>query len=360
MNKIFLSIFFLFIVDYTLFGQIDTLIVTDFSKEMWTLDRSGKALPVFDIEKEKSVGLFLTKAPLGTFRICNEGPVSIWVDGKFFKEIDGCHYLSGEEISINYTRDTLFVSCFALDKFSKFSFDEIEFQKTAVTNKITERPRAEPQGFNDFIVIVFLTLTLITALFRRRYPLRFDHIFKGVFTFKRSIYDVINTQFLGGASLFSVLLLSLQGGFVWIYAMNQTDVPNQLATTNSNIFYVWLWNSAIIFFLVVVKWLMLGLFAKLFGFRKNHDFQLFDFMNFLTFFFSLIVAVLMVGFIIDISISMWVVNFKILFSGLLAAFVLWYGTKLVSTIPHQKLLIISYLCATEIIPTIFLMGWFFK
>lgn len=360
MSKIFLSIFFLVIVDYTLFGQMDTLIVTDFSKEMWIVDKSGKALPAFDIEKEKSVGLFLTDTPQRTFRICNNGPISIWIDGKFFKEIDGCQYLSGEEIFANYTRDTLFVNFFALHTFSKFAFEEIKYQKTAVTSETTERPRAESQGFNDFIVIVFLTLILITAFFRRRYPLRFDHIFKGVFTFKRSIYDVINTQFLGGASLFSVLLLSLQGGFVWIYAMNQADLPNQLAATYSNIFYDWFRISAIIFFLVVAKWLMLALFARLFGFRKNHDFQLFDFLNFLTFFLSLIVTILMAGFIIDTSLFMWVVNFEILFSGLLAAFVLWYGIKLVTTIPHQKLLIISYLCATEIIPTIFLMGWFFK
>ncbi|MEP1034439.1 DUF4271 domain-containing protein [Ekhidna sp.] len=343
-------------------AQQDTIVVIDYTKVMVGTDQEGELFPVTSLEKIQQAGFFVNGIPEGIMKICSSNELFIWVDGKLLDVIRDCSFYSPQKFFQNAQSDTIFVSFSSENSLASLKCELVIFEQLMVIRDQIPIHRNLRSEFREFVIIVLLALLFFLGIIVSAYPSRIAYLVEKSFTLKASAYEFVNTGFFTGPSMYVLTFYSLTLAFVGIYldsllSYGVFDKQNTLP----EFFRIWFEISAGIFLLFIVKWLVISIVAGLFRFRDLKNYQLFDFLNFNLVLLTPMLLLLVIDFILNDFSRTWISSgFMLLFPLMLILFVLWFTLKFVNNSPRKKLSIISYLCATEIIPVIILLGWFFK
>lgn len=342
------------------FAQSDTIVVHDYTNVMINVDNDGNAIPAL-LDESKQAGFFINGVPEGQIRICNSEITYIWVDGKLQDRMEpGCKFFDPEDLMSE--RDTAFVSFFSQEVLTSLTCDLIEFQELVVIRDDPKLPREIRDATNEFSITALIVIVLIIGLITIRNPSRVAYILEKSFTFKISSYEFINTNFISVESIQVASLLSVITSFLGIYfdqRLSMGFIPDDSSYTD--FLMNWLQLSVGIFIFILVKWIFISAVARLFHFREINNYQLFDFINFCLFLCIPIFLFTSLDYILNNTHETWIPNaFEFTFPLLLSLYIGWFILKFVNNSPRRKLLIISYLCATEIIPAILIFGWFYE
>lgn len=355
----------LFILSFSFFNayaQQDTIVVTDFTKIMVETDGQGELYPVTSLSEVKQAGFFMNGRSDSPIRVCMPGELFIWVNGKLLDVINECTYYSAEEFFKNADSDTIFVSFSSSSSLVDLKCDQVLFDELLVIKDVASNPREVRSSFKEFTIIALLVMLLLLGIIVSSYPSRISYLFEKSFTLKASAYEFVNTGFFTEASMYILMFYSLALAFAGMYLDSLLNY-GLFADFDSLLEFLlnWFQLAASIFLFFLAKWVVVSVISRLFRFRDLHNFQLFDFLNF-----SLVLLIpsllfLILDFVVNDPSKTWIPSgYIMLFPATLILFVLWFTLKFVNNSPRKKLSIISYLCATEIIPVIVLLGWFFK
>ncbi len=343
-------------------AQKDTIVVTDYTKVMVSTDDDGLLTPVTSLEDVTQAGFFINEISKGTIRICASDELFIWINGKLLDAINDCQLYEPADILSKVEGDTIYFSFSSKKSLADLTCDLVIFEELLVIKDQISVPRDVRSKFNEFTIIALFLLLIILGIIISEYPSRMAYLAEKSFTLKASAYEFVNTSFYSGASMYILCFYSLALAFVGIYldtllGYGLFAITDELAEFMVN----WLKIGSIIFLLFIAKWLVISIVSGLFRFRDLNNFQLFDFLNFNLVLLIPALLFLVLDFVLNDSSQTWISSgFMLLFPIMLILFVAWFTLKFLNNSSRKKLSIISYLCATEIIPVIILLGWFFK
>lgn len=352
----------LFLTGIIVLAQKDTIVVTDYTKVMIVADASGNVSPVTSLDEVDNAGFFLNGRPAGDIRICHTEELFVWVDGQLFDAIDGCVFYAPEVFFERASSDTIYVAFSANKSLAGLSCDLVIFEDLLVVKEDIANAREVSDSFTEFAIVSLLILLMLVGIIGSQFPSRVAYLFEKSLTFKISAYEYINTGFFAAPSMYLMLIYSFALAFVTLYLEGLTHLDLFiLPSSTMGCLLLWLKVGGVIFLLLLVKWAVISVIALLFKFRGLKNFQLFDFLNFNVLLLIPMVLILVLDFVLNHPSDSWVSDgFVLALPISMILFVIWFTLKFVSNSPRRKLIIISYLCATEIIPLILLMGWFYK
>ncbi|WP_420316895.1 DUF4271 domain-containing protein [Ekhidna sp.] len=359
MRSIFLLIFIS--ISSSGFCQQDTIVIIDFTKVLIETNQNKRISPVTSLDQINRAGFFLNGYKNGSIRICNPEPLSIWTNGQLFEIIKGCQFIELENL-MEKEADTVFISLSSQNSLKNLRCELVVFEELKIIKEEISMPRTARDLFQEFLIIGWIILILILGFFIYRFPSRVAYLKNKTFTFKISAYEFINTNFFEGGSIYLTIFYSLGLAFALFY-LNFSLSLDLFNSPISLILFLWSWikTAIVIFGLIVSKWAIVSIVAGLFNFKGLKNYQLFDFLNFQTFLLIPILGLILLDFMFSHSIIGWIsLDAVFLFAGSLILFIIWFTLKFVNNSPRKKLMIISYLCATEIIPAIILLGLFYK
>ena len=335
--------------------------VKDYTGIFITTSESGNTAPVTDYSTIDKAGFFLNEVPEGTLRICNDQELFAWVDGRLVLSTTGCIFIDPKILFERATSDSIYFSFSASPKFENFKCELVIFEDLQVLTDEVSRPRQVRDPFQEFCIIVLLILLLGLGLFASTFPGRLNFFISRTFSLKSSAYQFTNTSFFGRANIAMILLVCLTAAFEIIYIDQKIDAEFAKPLSLGGFSLWWLTITMWLCLFFLGKRILTQAISRLFQMPKLRDWQLFDLVNFSGYFVLVLFIIILWDFILKSQTSTWVNSyFSYYFIGVLLLFALWFIIKFVINSSYQKLLIISYLCATEIIPSILLMVWFLK
>jgi hypothetical protein len=342
------------------FAQADTIVIKDYANIFITVDDEGGIQPVTDYSKIDKAGFFLNKVPEGTLRICNDKELYVWVDGRLILTLIGCEFVNPKLLFQHTDSDSIFFSFSAFPRFENFKCELVEFGDHLIIQDNTAKARQVRDSFNEFSIIIIVILLFCFGLFAMNFHNRLEFFISKTFSLKTFTYQFTNTSFFGRANIFMILILCLTVSFEIIYVNQKNQTDTQLLDLWG---YTVLWLQIsfwiVVFFLA--KNVLTQTVGRLFQMTKLKEWQLFDLVNFSGYFVLILFIIILWDFIIKGQNDSWInLYFSYYFITILFLFVLWFLIKFVINSSYQKLLIISYLCATEIIPSIIIMVWLLK
>ena len=345
------------------FGQSDTVVLKDLTNALLVVNEDGSLDPVSDVGDHNTFGLFVQKTPSRYLRVCSDKEeISLWIDGRFFKSIaDECVAFSSESLFAFSGSDTIYFSMHSTESMEGFRFQEIGINASVVDDSSWLRIRTDSIHLNEYNYVSLMLLMGLLGWLIIKFPNRIKYIIDRAFSLKYSSYELADVRVLSPAGLSFGLFLSLLVGFFHVYfsvAADEGSIEDAHITT---LVVQWITMSGFAFAFLLAKWLIASILSSLFSFGKSFEYQIFDFIN-LTLILSLGLALYFVfDFIFLVRIELlYSHEMKIFISIVFPLTILFLILKFVNNYPHRKLLIITYLCATEIIPAIILIGWFYK
>jgi len=218
-------------------------------------------------------------------------------------------------------------------------------------------PRKDAGQFIPFFIITGLLVLVLISILRRVYSKYFVDFYGFEAFFRNRVREdafmrnsLINPVSLTFYSVHSLLLGLLLLAFVQYYP----DAPSSLTFLKSDrmemLWLNWLLSSALIFVLILLKFMLVSYFGSLFAVRSAQTGHFSDYMQMSLIFFLLVFFFVFVTF-------KWLTGSPIAVSVLLVAtlifsffrvIVLFF--KLMRQTNFRNLHLISYLCATELIP----------
>lgn len=350
------------LISGSLLARQDTLVVTDYGNVLLSTKEDSTLTPITSLSGITQAGFFLVGKPNGQIRICTKKETYVWVEGRLLDRVKGCAYYNPDSFLRLGQKDTVYISFSSDSGLKGLVCEQIVFDNGLVVKDDLTNPRSVRDAFAEFSILALVILCFLIGLIVIANPTRLAYIRQKTFTFKTSTYEFINTGFFSNASINLLIFYATSLGFVGTYLNKLLELgllfdPNNLF----DFFIAWFSLSAIIFLFLVAKWLLLSLVSMLFRFRSLKDFQMFDFLNFNLVVMIFILAFIIIDFIFNPSSLTWISgSFLLIFPLSITLFVIWFTMKFVTNSPRKKLVIISYLCATEIVPVIVLLGNFYK
>lgn len=357
-----LAVILLLVCLRSAFGQKDTIVVADYTKVMVGTDNEGELYPITSLEGALQAGFFLNSIPDGEIRVCNSEELFVWINGQLYDRIEDCKFYTPDELFRYAKLDTIFLAVSSQATLAGLSCDLVIYEELLVIKEEVSVSRKIRDPFSEFTIICLVILVIIIGIISSRYNTRVSYILERTFTFKISAYEFVNTSFYSPASMYLISFYALSLSFVGLY-LDEHLHTGFFGELNNAIDFLWMWIklSALVFSLFVAKWILISIVAQLFHFRGLKNFQLFDYLNFNVVLLVPVIAFLVLDFIVNVPSASWVSQgFLVLFPVILILFIIWFSFKFVNNSPRKKLVIISYLCATEIIPVIILLGFFYK
>ncbi len=342
-------------------GQADTIVVRDYTSIFITTDQNGSTRPVTDYSKINKAGFFLNEVPNGTLKICNDQELFAWVDGRLILNTSGCVFIDPEELFKHSDSDSIFFSFNASPRFENFRCELVIFENLKVVTEEVSKSRQVRNSFHEFCIIVILVLLLGLGLFAGAFQSRLNFFISRTFSLKASAYQFTNTNFFGRANVAMIVLICLTASFEIIYVDQKINSEFLKPLSLAGYTRWWLTISTWLCAFFLGKRLLTQMISRLFQMAKLRDWQLFDLVNFSGYFVLILFIIILWDFILKTQGSSWINSyFSYYFISVLLLFAIWFIIKFVINSTYQKLLIISYLCATEIIPSVLLMVWFLK
>jgi hypothetical protein len=332
-------------------AQPDTLLITDYTKVLFTYDLKDGLEPVTEIEAEKQLSFFFRGQDKGFLKIKNNFPFHVWLDDRLFNKYSN-EALIESDLLVNQINDTVLVTL-GSDRFQELDCAFIQLGNSKKVTDFLPILRGKDTNSGDFRIISTLIILLLFALFLKNTGSRVKSFFSGLIKLKRNI-DETNVEVFNLNGLLFILLVTLTFS---------AFIVSDYSLRNDFWGYSLSWATIIFYSLIVLitKRMAASLFGRLLrtDFIKNQQF--FDFLIGV-FIFSLPVLLFVNANYLFGWFSVEELNdraFNLIPYGLLL-FNAWILIKFINNSGGEKLPIIAYLCVTEIIPAVILISWFFK
>ncbi|MFT6866512.1 MAG: hypothetical protein ACJA08_001343 [Cyclobacteriaceae bacterium] len=340
-------------------SQNDTVLIENL-RYGWIQIIEDEVRPVSDPSTTSLLVFSVVDTEGDLLKICNDEPVDIWVNLKMVQNnISRCFIINLDSLKRALQSDSLVFQVAATDGMSNLS-TEI-FKLEAGNKSILLFANRGNISFNNFYLIGFVFLLLLFALLRRKFPERFNRIFLNPFKIRGSTLDDYYTDFLRPDSIFFILCFAGLAAFNLKYL----DFSNYANSFESTSFWEFLsdWGVKILYIIsfVLIKYFVGHFFSNLFQFKSIGNIHNQDFLYLMTW---VLIAVFFIS-VLDFSLTLFTGLFISWFTlyfviGVILVFQLGIYMKLDKILSGNKMLIISYLCATEFLPGFILVYMLLK
>ena len=338
------------------------MVLEDMTKALVSFDQTGALEPISNLKAASKLGLFVGGNSEDIFRVCNEGKVSLWVEGRLLSVIEGaCETYPIQDLAKIAKADTFYLHFYSTTGLENLQVDRIAIFIEKDDQGIWGLKRSVRDPYKEYLIIGLIFLLAAFGFLAVRFPNRIKYLYSRAFSLKESSYELVEVEFFNSAGWSFAIFLALVLGFFWVgFTQGPRDVL-VVESTLGSLSLQWLKTSGVILLLLLGKWILASIISSLFSTAKIYEYQVFDFIN-VSLSLGFVLLILFYGnFIFDLTFLRGQTNEIHVFVVLLLIISsLFLALKFVSNYPHKKLLIITYLCATEIFPAIILIGWFYK
>ena len=337
------------IFSHSSFSQIDTVVVADLKEIMGSINSSGIEVPVSAV-RAKTTDFFLDKSLEGALKICSQGTTYFWLNGRLMNTFSSCKFFEIKNLSEKSAGERLHISLHSKGGIENVTCEHVVFKSSPDVKEDYRKLRESRKVVDEFLIIGILLISLFLGWTMTTNPSRIDYVFKKSFSLKLGSYEFVSTSFLNKSNFQFLLLLSFILGLL---SLSGALLNHEEAGFESmrGIILAWIKGSLFVLLLLCVKWIITSLISLLFGFKKTNEFHFFDFQNFLLLASSLVIFTYFIGFTICPSLQMFVQNgAEIIILLMFTAYLAWFSIKFIKNSSGSKLQIITYLCATEILP----------
>ena len=366
--KLFFLLIIFFSINRVLIGQQDTLFIHNYVDGMLKVGKNGEPKPITHLQEHSVVGFFLHQ-PQDTLKnflqICNNHPVFIWINGQLVSKVNECETFDVKKI-LNFAQsDTVYLSISTTGNLANLTCKQFKILPFLVEKETKNKvnflvKRNIKVGFKEFVIQAVILLLLFLGNSKKYfsiYDLMPDKFFLSL---KRNSFIFSEDSIFDLSKIFLILTLSLLSGFSFLYFDEVLHIDQYVHDeTTINFWIVWLWLSLQILFFITIKGIFLKIVCNLFSFKELTNRQLMDFIKFNYFIFISIFILILLDFIFDFdNKTFFSKNFLMIYPMISLFYVGWFTFKFIYNYRIKKLIIISYLCTTELIPVIFLINWF--
>lgn len=302
-------------------------------------------------QEGKLAGFYIAPDANEEIQICNDKQTEIYVNGRLLAAFSVCHTIQPKGLHEAYGTDSVFVSIFSKEGLSALSVYS-EDSRHKIVKESAGTPRSDQAHINAFLIVSFMLMLVLYGGFLAARKARKNYLLKKAFSLKFSAYEFVSTAFVSASNLHCLSLLAMVAGLLFtVSTMGDGTYYENISLAEG--IQKWFIAAGLTFVLVGGKYVVCFVFARLFKFRKMHDHQLFDFQNLTLIMLTLVAVGFLSGYLFSPPLQHFIeAQMKYIFSFMLGGFALWFGFKFVRNSPKENLLIISYLCATELIPAV--------
>lgn len=357
MRSILLLIFYL---SFLLARSENDTILVENLRYGWIQISDGDPKPVSDPSLTKLLAFSVIPNDGDLIKVCNDVPIDIWVNLKLIQSnLSPCLYLNLDSLKNSLKSDSLVFEITSEIGLAKLSAEVLQIVES--NQSVVLFANRKNQNFRDFYLIGFMFLLLIYGLFRRTAPQRFQRIFLNPFKIRGSSLDDYYTDFLRPDSVFFIVCLAALAAFNLKFLEFSYYTTNFESTSFTEFLLDWVIKTLWIIAFIIGKYVAGSLFAGLFKFKGISNVHNQDFLYLLTW---VLLAVFFLS-ILDFSFASMSHLFESKFPAYLVIFtilVFQIGIylKLDKILSVNKMLIISYLCATEFLPGFILVYMLLK
>ncbi|MFN7790987.1 MAG: DUF4271 domain-containing protein, partial [Cyclobacteriaceae bacterium] len=220
--------------------------------------------------------------------------------------------------------------------------------------------------FLDFAILASLLLMLgFTLLLQTNPTLTFDYLdVNKLFSFQDRDESTLALRIASSVNLLVYLFCSLFLALILLVSFHsmgdQVLIASQF-TVRSTMqgFQQWIFLSAMIFGLLILKLIWLVILTSLFGFRDIVRIQFFNFVRVVLIAMSFLTLITIVYFVANVRDQRYFFHLITILSIIFSMGVVVMYFKLVARMPYHFFHLFSYLCASEIMPLVVLIKVFF-
>jgi hypothetical protein len=322
----------------------------------WLIFKNNTYVP-YQQEEDCNTIYLQVKAGEGSgdyLQIRSKQPIAIFLNQQYLAQGNSTLHLSIDSLRKLYHVQNLRVAIHAKN-----------ITKEAIVTNLVRYPVVQPlspnaprpvESFRDFTLIAFVVvLVLLIVIIKLNPKLASDYFsVTKIFSLRESEDSQVYTRITGSTNFLFYGFCSLTIGFFLVILFS--FLPQYKETlTFKQIIQQWLWLSTIIALTLIAKMVIVFLVASLFKLREVVGFQFFNWARLLFLLVGFALLLMVVSVLIRADSPGWF-NFLYLFVGwAVVAWLFLVFFKIAAKARIGLFHLFSYLCATEIIPSIILL-----
>jgi len=368
LRKIILySLLFSLISISNVFGESDTLLVRDLSRDWVFFDnKTEEFLPLVEksVFKGNTIFFWLSLEDYANTSLhvtSVDQSVSLFVDNKLLDVVEGNMLIPVNNIFQDFHANRVKVTIYS-SKLNPYKVDTklVDIVEESVSplsqDNIIVLPRDKAVFDNFFVVGCTILIVFLAALFNF-----FPRVLADFFKFSKAINpreveeNLIKSRPLSQINLLFYLFISVLISLFIIGIINFGDFKYSLSFFRPNSvpdgLWKWLQTSVILFLCIIVKLGLIHYFSKLYRIHNFLNTHFFNYMRLSMVLFSLSIAALIGSRYIFFALQPSHYSLLLgVFYVLMAVNILIIYLKLINSVSSKKIHLFSYLCGTEIVP----------
>jgi len=321
----------------------DTIVIKDLTLTFFK-EENGEYEIITRLNSE-SKAMFMLNSEHNLIRICSDNDLFLWKSDQLVEKINGCQKL--ELISDS----TTIYSLISNENFSNLVCEKLGFYTSENIKETSPLLKNNYSNSRDFLLISSLVI-LLTVVIRVSYSKSISWKFRNIANSK----NIVGTSFFSLENILKVVSIAMIISFLFTFFSYSIEVVSL-----SQKIFKWFSISIIVFVVFTLKNSWSSIVSYLLGLNQFGRYVSNDFISFL----SVILLPLWLIFTIQSLRNFYTLNIdQIYFEYTLAVIIIGFNLlmlyKMVGNRKSEKLQVFAYLCATEMIPAIFLVAWFFK
>jgi hypothetical protein len=303
--------------------------------------------------------------PRGEFvRVTAKRPISLFINNQLVGTFKSATFPIDSLANTAGTDDLILAAYFRDQNVNDVS---TELLSATVTTQVQELDKRRPYFFHDFVIIGALILLGIIAVIVRMNPKLAADYFSvpRIFSFREMDDAQIYTRIGSSSNILFYVYCSLLLGFylMVIFHFVTTVYPVSHLFQSASFggaMFDWLKLSVLMFGLLFVKIILVIGFSSLFGMSEVAGIHFFNWVRIIVVFFGILTAFLIVYFIWygqDVSLLSAMLQ---LLAWIIAGWIVLIFLKLTSKSKASMFHLFSYICATELIPFLFIIRVLYK
>jgi hypothetical protein len=356
----------------TAFSQTDTMQIRDISNDWRMLSSDEGIVPIVDMESFSGNSLYVP-VPLSEYRgnllrinseeeisLLSEGDLLNIFTGDLWLEIDSLYNKHGD--SVIYTLYNRPLHPYTIHTGIYRVTDSLTASRIRSEQVIIESN--ESSELRNVLIVSFVVIILFVAVLYFYYPRLTQEFFKlqRAVSFRELDENLMKTRPLSIINIFYYLLESMLSAWVLFVLIQYADYDLRFRFFHFSGFwnglFIWVQMAGVIFVLLFLKYILVWMFIKLFrlsGFFVNHFYNYIRLGLLIYAFLALLIfaMVFTFGYTGVEFYRGWIIVLLVM----IAARSVLIFFKLMNESSHTILHLFSYLCATELIPLLFIVSW---
>ena len=212
-------------------------------------------------------------------------------------------------------------------------------------------------GSRDFFLFALVLMLLSGGIIRKATTAQIAYIlgFRQLYQYQIVDGPLYSYSFFSQESTTYYLFVSFLYGLFGLYFMTDLNLLSFLPSRTVFLQYLlhWLFYSVLVYFVFYMRFVIYKLLSGIYNFRRYTLVQNYDFLR--------VALIISIMYLLIMTIDLFIVELSVMWllicgSILLTVYIFTTFRKLNKLYSHTKLHLFSYLCMSEIVPWIFLLG----